>query len=85
MIIMNPPYGERMEQDDIPKLYKEIGDKLKKDFPGYTAWMLTSNFEAVKSVGLHPNRKMTLYNGSLECKFLRYEMYSGTKKGKFQV
>jgi putative N6-adenine-specific DNA methylase len=84
MIIMNPPYGERMEQDDIPKLYKEIGDKLKKDFPGYTAWMLTSNFEAIKNVGLHPNRKMTLYNGSLECKFLRYEMYGGSKKLKKQ-
>lgn len=84
MIIMNPPYGERMEQDDIPKLYKEIGDKLKKDFQGYTAWMLTSNLEAIKHIGLHPSRKMTLFNGSLECKFLRFEMYTGSKKASKQ-
>ncbi len=82
MIFLNPPYGERMEKDDIPKLYKEIGDKLKKDFSGHTAWMITSNLEAIKKIGLHPSRKMTLYNGALECKFLKFEMYSGTKKTK---
>lgn len=81
-IIMNPPYGERMEQDDIPKMYKEIGDKLKKDFPGYTAWLLSSNLEALKKIGLHHTRRKTLYNGALECRFMRYEMYPGTKKVK---
>ena len=82
MIFLNPPYGERMEKDDIPKLYKEIGDKLKKDFPGYTAWLISSNLEGIKKIGLHHTRRITLYNGSLECKFLRYEMYSGSKKQK---
>ena len=85
MIFLNPPYGERMEKDDIPKLYKEIGDKLKKDFPGYTAWLISSNLEGIKKIGLHHTRRITLYNGSLECKFLRYEMYSGSKKGKFEA
>jgi putative N6-adenine-specific DNA methylase len=80
MIIMNPPYGERMEKDDIPALYKQIGDKLKKDFPGYSCWLLSSNIEALKKIGLHHTRRITLYNGALECKFMRYDMYAGTKK-----
>ena len=80
LIMMNPPYGERMEKDDIPKLYKEIGDKLKKDFSGHEAWIITSNLEAIKSFGLHHSRKISLFNGALECKFLKYEMYQGTKK-----
>ncbi|MFN5182828.1 MAG: class I SAM-dependent RNA methyltransferase [Bacteroidota bacterium] len=82
LIMINPPYGERMEMDDIPKLYKEIGDKLKKDFNGYSCWIITSNLEAIKSIGLHHSRKITLFNGALECKFLKYEMYQGTKKQK---
>ena len=85
LIMINPPYGERMEKDDIPKLYKEIGDKLKKDFPGYTAWLITSNLEAIKKIGLHHSRKVTLYNGALECRFLKYEMYPGTKKQKGEL
>ncbi|MBC7862413.1 MAG: class I SAM-dependent RNA methyltransferase [Bacteroidia bacterium] len=79
-IIMNPPYGERMEKDDVPALYKEIGDKLKKDFPGYSAWILSSNMEALKKIGLHHTRRVTLFNGALECKYMRYDMYPGTKK-----
>ncbi len=81
VIIMNPPYGERMDQDeDIFMLYKQIGDKLKKDFAGYTAWILSSNMEAIKHIGLRPTRRIALYNGSLECKFLKFELYEGTKK-----
>ncbi len=81
IVIMNPPYGERMDKDeDIFELYKKIGDKLKKDFAGYTAWILTSNLEAIKHIGLRPTRKITLYNGALECRFLKFELYEGTKK-----
>jgi putative N6-adenine-specific DNA methylase len=80
VIFLNPPYGERMEKDDIPNLYKEIGDKLKKDFSGHTAWLISSNLEALKKIGLHASRKISLYNGALECKFLRFDLYSGSKK-----
>ena len=80
VVIFNPPYGERMDKDDLQQLYKSIGDTLKKKYAGYTAWVITSNLEAAKSIGLHHTRRITLYNGGLECKFLRYEMYDGTKK-----
>jgi len=80
VIILNPPYGERMPVDEITKLYKEIGDKLKKDFKGYNAWIITSNPEAVKSIGLRPSRRIHIFNGSLECRFLKFELYDGSKK-----
>jgi putative N6-adenine-specific DNA methylase len=80
VLIMNPPYGERMDKDDINALYKSIGDTLKKNWGGWQAWLITSNMEAVKQIGLHHTRRITVFNGGLECKFLRYEIYAGTKK-----
>ena len=79
-LIMNPPYGERMEKDDIDALYKSVGDTFKKRYGGYDCWLITSNMEAVKQIGLRPSRKITLFNGQLECKYLKYSMYAGTKK-----
>ncbi|MBX3163795.1 MAG: class I SAM-dependent RNA methyltransferase [Bacteroidetes bacterium] len=82
VVILNPPYGERLPVDEIEKLYKEIGDKLKKDFQNFNAWIITSRPEAIKSVGLRPSRKIQIYNGALECRFLKYELYGGSKKAK---
>jgi putative N6-adenine-specific DNA methylase len=82
VLILNPPYGERIPVADIEKLYKEIGNKLKKDFQGFNCWILTSSPEAVKSIGLRPSRRIKIYNGALECRYLRFEMYPGTKKIK---
>lgn len=79
-ILLNPPYDERMKHEDIIAFYKKIGDKLKKDFSGWTAWIITSNLEAAKYIGLRPTRKITLFNGSLECRLFKFEMYAGTKK-----
>jgi len=80
ILIMNPPYGERLESDDLQALYKSIGDTLKKKYAGCEAWIITSNIDAMKSIGLHHTRKISLYNGPLECKFLKFSMYEGTKK-----
>ncbi|MBN1159094.1 MAG: RNA methyltransferase [Bacteroidales bacterium] len=79
-VIINPPYGERMKQENLNDLYEGIGDKLKKDFTGYQAWIFSSNREALKHVGLHPERKLTLYNGPLECRFHQYLLYEGSRK-----
>jgi putative N6-adenine-specific DNA methylase len=57
-----------------------IGTTLKHNFPGYVAWMITSNKESLKNVGLKAAAKHTLFNGALECTLLKYEMYQGTKK-----
>ncbi len=80
VVIINPPYGERMMKDNIEELYKMMGDTFKKKFSGYDCWILSSNMEAFKNVGLRPSRKIALFNGQLECRFMKYEMYQGTKK-----
>jgi len=82
VLVTNPPYGERIKIDDIKSLYKGIGDALKKDYSGYTAWIISSNLEALKFVGLRPSRNITVYSGKLECKFAKFDMYTGTKKQK---
>lgn len=79
-ILLNPPYDERMKKEDIVSFYKQIGDKLKKDFAGWTCWIITSNLDAAKFIGLRPTRKITMFNGSLECRLFKFEMYAGTKK-----
>jgi putative N6-adenine-specific DNA methylase len=80
LLIINPPYGERMQDQDTDLLYQEIGDQLKKHFQGFSAWIISSNFESMKKIGLKPSSKHTLFNGSLECKYYHYELYAGSKK-----
>lgn len=80
MVIINPPYGERIVQSNLNDLYTEIGNKLKKDFAGYNAWILGGNAEAMKHVGLRPSPRVIVYNGQLECRFNHYALYSGSKK-----
>lgn len=82
-VIMNPPYGERMG-DNVEALYKSIGDVFKKKYAGYDCWLITSNMEAIKHIGLKPTRKISVFNGPLECKFLKYTMYEGSKKDKYK-
>lgn len=82
MLIMNPPYGERLKEEDINDLYKMIGDSLKTNFTGFDAWVLSASKSAMKNVGLKTSKRLTLYNGALECKFYKYSLYSGTKKYK---
>jgi putative N6-adenine-specific DNA methylase len=81
-IIINPPYGERLIQDDLNVLYKKIGDALKHNFSGYDAWIISSNMEALKNIGLHTNKRITLYNGQLECKFNHFTLYQGSLKNR---
>lgn len=82
VVIINPPYGKRIAAIEINTLYTIIGDILKKRFAGYDAWILSSNMEAIKHIGLRPGEKITLFNGPLECRFLRYSLYEGSRKQK---
>ncbi|QLE01576.1 class I SAM-dependent RNA methyltransferase [Galbibacter sp. BG1] len=81
-MVFNPPYGERL-QIDMETFYAEIGDTLKQKYPNTDAWFITSNMEAIKNVGLRPSRRIKLFNGKLESKLLKYEIYEGSKKAKF--
>jgi putative N6-adenine-specific DNA methylase len=84
-IFMNPPYGERMEVNEINALYGKIGSALKHNFTGCEAWVFSSNQEALQQIGLKTSGKFNLFNGSLECRLLRYEMYGGSKKASKNI
>jgi putative N6-adenine-specific DNA methylase len=83
-MVFNPPYGERLDIQ-MERFYREIGDTLKQSYPGTSAWFITANLEALKFVGLKPSRKIKLFNGSLEARLVKYEMYEGSKRTKFQT
>lgn len=79
LMVFNPPYDERIEIND-DEFYKKIGDTFKKSYPNTLAWLISSDLDSMKKIGLRPSRKIKLYNGKLECRFMQYEMYEGTKK-----
>jgi len=80
VMVTNPPYGERIKMDDIVRLYQTIGDGLKQNFAGYKAWIISSHSEALKHIGLRTSKKQTLYNGPLECRYVMFDIYEGSKK-----
>jgi len=82
-MVFNPPYGERLDID-LERFYRELGDTLKNNYPNTNSWFITANLEALKFVGLRPSRKIKLFNGSLEARLVKYEMYEGSKRTKFQ-
>ena len=83
-MVFNPPYGERLDIE-MERFYRELGDTLKNNYPNTNAWFITANLEALKFVGLKPSRKIKLFNASLEARLVKYEMYSGSKRTKFQI
>lgn len=80
MLLSNPPYGLRIEPRDILELYRSMGDTLKQRLSGWTCWIFTGNLDAAKHIGLRPSRKIPLFNGPVECRLLRFDMYAGSKK-----
>lgn len=81
LVMMNPPYGERLSQDkNVLRLYQDIGTALKHQFSGATAWIISSNEEALKCVGLRPAKRIHLVNGDLECLFNQYVLFKGDRK-----
>jgi putative N6-adenine-specific DNA methylase len=79
MILFNPPYDERIKLDDSLAFYKMIGDNLKQKFSGFTAWLISADLDSVKFIGLRPSRKIQVYNGPLECRFLKFDLFAGKK------
>lgn len=80
LVVTNPPYGERIDPKNIFQLYEEIGSSLKHKFTGSTAWIISSNEEALNRIGLKPSKKVSLLNGELDCLFVRYDLFSGSHK-----
>ena len=81
LVMMNPPYGERLSQDkDVLRLYQDMGTTLKHQFSGATAWIISSNEDALKCVGLRPAKRVRLVNGDLDCLFNQYVLFKGDHK-----
>ncbi|MEE4000328.1 class I SAM-dependent RNA methyltransferase [Tenacibaculum sp. FZY0031] len=80
-ILFNPPYGERLNID-VEEFYTKIGDTLKNNYPNSTAWLITSDIQALKHVGLRTSKRIPLKNADLDCRFVKYELYEGSKKAK---
>lgn len=76
VIVFNPPYGQRLgELEELKALYKDVGDTMKKRYKGYVAYLFTGNLDLAKFVGLKATRRIVLYNGPIECRLLKYELY----------
>ena len=81
LVMMNPPYGERLSQDkDVLRLYQDMGTTLKHQFSGATAWIISSNEDALKCIGLRPAKRIRLVNGDLDCLFNQYVLFKGDHK-----
>ena len=86
LIVTNPPYGERIKVEDLNAMYEKLGDTFKQKYgKDCDVWLITSDFEAMKHIGLHPSKKIPVQNGSLDCRFLHFELYDGSKKAKYQT
>lgn len=86
LVVVNPPYGERLgETEELKPVYKQMGDLFKQRFQGWDAYILTSNPDLAKCVGLKASRRFILFNGALECRLLKYEMFAGHRRERFAV
>ena len=77
IMVTNPPYGERISTPNLLATYKMIGERLKHQFTGNDAWVLSYREECFDQIGLKPSIKIPLYNGSLECEFRKYQLFDG--------
>jgi putative N6-adenine-specific DNA methylase len=84
-IISNPPYDERLQIEDSLVFYKMIGDTLKRKYAGYTAWLISSDIETIKFIGLRPSRRIPVFNGPLECRFVKFDLFAGRKGSGVEV
>ena len=80
LLVVNPPYGERISTPNLLNTYKMIGERLKHAFMGNEAWVLSYREECFEAIGLKPSIKIPVYNGSLECEFHKYAIFDGTMK-----
>ena len=81
LLVTNPPYGERLgETEGLEGFYRELGDTLKRSAAGCTAWLLVGNRRLAGAIGLKASRRIRLFNGPIECRFLRFDLYEGSRR-----
>jgi putative N6-adenine-specific DNA methylase len=81
IIVMNPPYGERLAaKDELAALYPKLGDALKQRYSGWTAYILTADLRLAKLIGLAASKRTPLYNGALECRLFEFKLVAGSMR-----
>jgi putative N6-adenine-specific DNA methylase len=81
VIFFNPEYGERLgENDELEVTYKRMGDFMKQKCAGYRGYIFTGNLELAKKVGLKASRRMEFWNGTIDCRLLKYDLYEGKRE-----
>jgi putative N6-adenine-specific DNA methylase len=81
ILVANPPYGERLgEADELATFYPRLGDALKRNFAGWTCWLLSADTRLPKLIGLKPARKIPLFNGNLECRLYGFPVVAGSHR-----
>jgi len=80
ILITNPPYGERLNQNNLMELYAMIGERLKHVFAGYDAWILSSSLEGLEAISLKPASRTKLVNGAIDCEYRQYKLFLGKNK-----
>ena len=81
IMVVNPPYGERLVQENLLQVYKDLGSRLKHAFQGNEAWVISSSYDCFDQIGLKASARIPLFNGDLDCEFRKYEMFQGNYKG----
>ena len=81
LMVVNPPYGERLVSDKILEIYKNLGSRLKHAFQGNEAWVISSNYDCFDQIGLKASARIALFNGDLDCEFRKFEMFQGKYSG----
>jgi len=81
IVLLNPEYGERLgDVKELEETYSRIGDFFKQKCPGHTGYIFTGNLELAKKVGLRASRRIEFFNAKIECRLLKYELYTGSKE-----
>lgn len=76
LIVVNPPYGARIgDEDNLRDVYRDLSYTMKHRFKGWDAWVLSGNKELIADLRLKSTRKHFVFNGNIECRFLKYSMF----------
>ena len=75
LMVANPPYGERLGKDEeLPRLYRELGFAAKRMVPGGRFGLFTAHRKAARQIRLKVDNALTLFNGSIEGLLYQYNL-----------
>jgi putative N6-adenine-specific DNA methylase len=96
VMLVNPPYGERIETagvagrsqggreraqtDDGGDFFSQLAGHWKKNYPGWTAWVLTPDLKLPSRMRLKESRRVPMWNGPIECRLFRFDMVRGSAR-----